>query len=59
MAGSGIWGWIDGVGLGARFQSPVGVPVDSNGAVYVVEMQGRVRKVSSSGISTQLVTTFR
>ena len=51
MAGSGSWTWADGLGTAASFNRPWGVSVDSNGAVYVADVNNnRVRKVSSSGV---------
>ena len=51
LAGSGSASWADGLGTAARFNSPSGVSVDSNGTVYVADNTNhRIRKVSSSGV---------
>ena len=52
LAGSGSTGTLaDGVGAAAKFANPSSLSVDSNGAVYVADMNNnRIRKVSSSGM---------
>ena len=48
-------GFADGTGAAARFQSPRGIAVDSNGNAYVSDTYNyTVRKINSAGV----VTTF-
>jgi len=44
LAGSGVAGTADGVGVAAQFDSPWGIAVNSSGALYVGE-EHRVRKI--------------
>ena len=51
----GVGGSHDGVGAGARFQSPGGVAVDSAGNVYVADTgNNAIRKISPAGAVTTL-----
>ena len=51
LAGFGTATWVDGMGTVASFNSPIGVSVDSNGAVYVADaINHRIRMVSSAGV---------
>jgi len=56
IAGSaGARGYVDGVGTGqpARFTSPIGLSIDSNGNLYVGDTGNQtIRKVTSSAIVT-------
>ena len=51
LAGSGTAAWAEGVGTAANFNLPFGISVDSNGAVFVADMNNhRIRKINSAGI---------
>jgi len=54
FAGSkGNVGSADGIGSGARFNSPQGVAVDENGNVYVADTyNNKIRKITSAGVVT-------
>ena len=57
LAGSDLFGGADGTGAAAQFDNPVGVALDSAGALYVTEYDGgRVRKLSPDGTTTTLVS---
>lgn len=54
LAGS-TSGYLDGLGLAARFNGPSGVAADNNGNVFVADrINHRIRKVNSEGV----VSTF-
>lgn len=54
LAGSSA-GYLDGLGLAARFNGPSGVAADNNGNLYVADrINHRIRKVNSEGV----VSTF-
>jgi hypothetical protein len=52
---TGELNYVDGTGPAARFASPYGLAIDSDGFLYVGdEINNRIRKISSNGV----VTTF-
>lgn len=46
---SGAWGWEDGPGSEARFDSPMGVAVDGAGVVYVADTNNRTIRMITEG----------
>ena len=55
FAGSGFATYVDGEGLSASFRNPLGVAVDSDGAVYVGDWGNhRIRKINPSGTVSTL-----
>lgn len=60
MAGKpGAFGITDGTGDSARFLNPNGVAVDSNGNVYVAEINHVIRKVTPSSEVTTIGGTWQ
>ncbi len=54
-AGNSGGGSVDGTGSGAKFNSPLGVAVDSSGTVYVADASSnKIRKVTAGGVVTTL-----
>ena len=50
---AGSWGSANGTGSAARFHSPYGVTVDTQGNIYVTEIgNATIRKVTSAGVVT-------
>lgn len=55
FAGSAPTGSADGIGSAAQFSQPAGVAVDSNGNVYVADIDNdEIRKISSAGVVTTI-----
>jgi len=58
LAGSGTQGFLDAVGVAAKFAHPNGVAVDSTGTVYVADkFNKRIRKVQPNGTVSTLAGT--
>lgn len=56
LAGATDFGGLDGVGSAARFSTPMGISIDQNGSLYVVEFNNSaIRKID---IATGTVTSF-
>ncbi|GEM_PF-973707 len=55
LAGSGAAEFADGTGTVARFKSPTGIDIDSNGMLYVADtVNYRIRKMTTEGVVTTL-----
>ncbi|MFB9863610.1 gluconolactonase [Rufibacter immobilis] len=55
IAGSGVKGVTDGVGLTARFSDPYGVSIDSRGYMYVADLTSHnIRQISPTGDVTTI-----
>lgn len=55
LAGTGLFGFVDGVGAAAQFNQPIGLAVDAAGNVYVADFENhRIRKVSPTGTVSTL-----
>ena len=48
LAGNGTVGFVDGAGAAAKFYSPYGVAVDSNGNVFTADLH-TIRKITPAG----------
>lgn len=60
LAGSGLFGFINGSGTSARFRCPHGLCVDSSGNVYVAERIGdKIRKITPNGTVSTFATGFQ
>lgn len=55
LAGSASWGYLDGPAATATFSAPVGVAVDAEGTVFVVDRDNHaIRKITPAGVVTTL-----
>jgi mucin-19 len=55
LAGSATPGATDGTGIGATFNGPWGIAVDSSGTVYVADSgSNRIRKITPGGVVSTL-----
>lgn len=55
LAGSGVPGNADGIGLSAQFYAPYGIAVDTTGNVYVSDsVYSTIRKITPNGLVTTL-----
>ena len=55
IAGNPTAGSTDGTGAAARFNSPIGIAVDSAGTVYVADfLNHEIRKITPAGVVTTL-----
>lgn len=52
LAGS-VQGYADGIGTNARFESPLGIAIDTDGTLYVSD-SNRIRKVTAGGNVTTI-----
>ena len=58
LAGSGVSGFADGVGINAKFNAPQGLCVDNQNNIYVSDtVNFRVRKITPSGTVTTIAGT--
>lgn len=55
IAGSGIEGSIDGVGIEASFKAPIGLAIDSQDNIFVTDTYNhKIRKITPSGVVTTI-----
>jgi sugar lactone lactonase YvrE len=59
LAGSGVYGYADGIGVSAAFKAPNAITVGSNGIVYVADTNNqKIRKIDSLGNVSTLAGSF-
>lgn len=58
IAGSGTWGYKDGPAKEAQFMYPNSIAVDDALNLYVCEIYGRIRKISSNGVVSTLAGQY-
>ena len=54
LAGSGARADTDGAGLAASINDPLAMSIDKAGNLYVIEINGSVRKITQAGVVTTL-----
>jgi sugar lactone lactonase YvrE len=55
LAGTGIFGFVNGPGVTARFSAPQDLAIDSQGTLYVAESDNNcVRKITAAGVVSTL-----
>ncbi len=56
FAGTGVQGYLDGIGNSAQFSNPEGIAVDTSGNIYVADSgsNNKIRKITPAGVVTTL-----